>query len=273
MKLTQKPVKRILTTMIALLVFAIFAPFAAFADDAADHVDLSIATDRDIYTSGEMAQVTVKYTIDPGTISPGDSITIHVDESIASQVSFSVSHQHFSEVEELGAGAYRLVFGEDATTALAGSFRMLVVTNADEATEGTIESGYVVKSIEVIPATQGENGTGTYEDEALMKDGLGSDGIWYGGYDYSDGDETQYGLFDSSVDHVFTYRLYVNRKNVSMKDVTVSDELPDGMYFPSDAAVECYYMDPDTYQRTDRIFENARISILGQNLTVVLGDI
>ena len=85
---------------------------------------------------------------------------------------------------------------------------------------------------------------------------------------------TQIGLFDSTVDQAFTYRLYVNRKVVSMQNVTVEDTLPDGMYFDGGAsAVTCYKMDPVSLTRTDTVLSQARVSIHGQTLRAELGDI
>ncbi len=86
----------------------------------------------------------------------------------------------------------------------------------------------------------------------ILKDGLGNPGMSFGGYDYSQDPPAQIGLFDSDSDQFFTYRLYVNRKNVAMSDVVVTDVLPDGMSFSGGAdAVSCLRIDPETMSTTD----------------------
>ena len=224
-----------------------------------------VTTNKDSYTSGETAVVSVRYTIDHGTVSPGDYILVTIPESIASSASFFCSSQHFSETEDLGNGQYRLTFGEYAASGLSGSMMIRATTNADETTTGTITAGDGEKEITVFATGGGESGTGVYADEAIMKDGLGNAGMSYGGYDYSTNPPTQIGLFDSSVDNTFTYRLYINRKNVAMSNVTVRDTLPDG--------ISCHKIDPSTMTDTGEAVPGARVSLSGQRLTVHLGDI
>ena len=242
--------------------------------DASSHFHAVITTNKETYTSGETAQATVKYTVDMGAVSPGDYVVISISESIAESASFSVSSQHFSSVEDLGGGQYRLTFGENAQTALSGSMTIRIRTHADETMTGTITAGEVQKVITVVASGGGGGGTGAYEDETIMKDGLGNEGMEYGGYDYSDGEAAQIGIFDSSADHEFEYRLFVNRKNAVLKDVTVTDTLPDGMELAGGAAdVSCTRIDQSSMTSTGEAVPGATVRFSGKTLTVSLGDI
>jgi|GEM_PF-2725517 len=241
--------------------------------DVSEHFHAVITTNKDTYTSGETALVTIHYTIDQGSVSPGDYIIVTIPEDIAAGANLSYSPQHFSGMEYLGDGRYKLIFGEDAATGLSGSMSIRVTTSAEETTTDSITAGDGDKAITVVPSGSGESGTGTFADEALMKDGMGNPGVDYGGYDYSDDPPAQIGIFDASVDNDFTYRLYVNRKNVSMTNVTVTDTLPDGMYFIGLDTVVCYRIDASTMTATSEILADIPVSISGQTLTVYLGDI
>lgn len=178
-------------------------------------------------------------------------------------------------VEDLGAGQYKLTFGPSAETALSGSMTLRVTTSADDTTTDTITVGSSTKEITVVGNGGGETGTGTFADEAIMKDGMGdNEGVSYGGYDYSGSNPAQIGLFDSSVDQVFTYRLFINRKNVSMKGVVVTDVLPDGMYYNGDVSmVICHVIDPSTMTTTNQVITPESITISGKKLTIRFGDI
>ncbi|MBQ8994313.1 MAG: Cna B-type domain-containing protein [Oscillospiraceae bacterium] len=241
--------------------------------DASSYFHTTISTNRDTYTSGETAQVSIRYRIDQGMVSPGDYVIVSIPEDISSGATFSVSKQHFSSVEDLGNGQYKLTFGEDAATGLSGSMTVRVLTQASEETTDTISAGDGEKKITVLPGGTGESGVGDYSNEAIMKDCLGNDGMSFGGYDYSGDNSTQIGLFDSSDDHDFTYRLFINRKNVSMTNVTVSDTLPDGMIFNGLDTVVCHKMDGSTMTTTDEVISTAQVSFSEKTLTVFLGDI
>ena len=243
------------------------------AADASAYFHTTITTNHETYTSGETALVSIRYTIDQNAISAGDYVIVTIPEDIASRASFSVSKQHFSSVEDLGNGRYKLVFGEDAATGLSGSMTVRVTTSAENTITDKITAGDGEKEITVLATGSGESGTGVFENEAIMKDGLGNEEMSYGGYDYSQDKAAQIGLFDSSVDQDFIYRLFINRKNVSMTNVTVSDTLPDGMYFNDIGTVTCYRIDASSMTRTDESLKNVSVSISGQTLTVHLGDI
>ena len=246
---------------------------AGEAVDVSEHFHAIITTKKDTYTSGETALVAIRYTVDQKTVSPGDYVIVTIPEDIASGASFSYSSQHFSGMEYLGNGQYKLIFGADAASSLAGSMSIRVNTSAETTTTDIITVGDGEKEITVVGSGSGQSGDTSFPDEAIMKDGLGNTGMSYGGYDYSDDPPAQIGIFDSSVDNDFTYRLYINRKNVTMTNVTVTDTLPDGMYFVGASTVVCYKMDPTTMTTTDEILSGAVISISGQNLSVYLGDI
>ncbi len=243
--------------------------------DASSYFHAVITTNKDMYTSGETALVSVKYTIDTGEIHEGDYVFVNIPPTIATSSSFSVSSQHFSSVEDLGNGQYKLTFGPGAETAISGSMTIRVLTNTEQTVTDIITAGNTSKEITVIPGGSGDSGTGTFADEAIMKDGLGNNaGVSYGGYDYSGPNPAQIGLFDSSVDNVFTYRLFINRKNVSMTGVMVTDTLPDGMYFNGDSTgIVCYRIDPETMTSTGEIVSPVSVTIRGQRLSINLGDI
>ena len=242
--------------------------------DASVYFHTKITANKDTYTSGETALISIRYTIDEGAVAPDDYVIVTLPDDVIDNVHFSVSSQHFASVEDLGGGRFKLVFGENAATALSGSMSVRFTVHTEETQEGEITAGDSETVITVLGAGHGDSGTGVFEDEAIMKDGLGNDGVSFGGYDYSGDQPAQIGIFDASEDNTFTYRLFVNRKNVSMTDVTVTDTLPDGMQFAGGAgSVVCYKIDPETMSRTDTVVEPVSVTISGQKLTVELGDI
>lgn len=129
----------------------VFAALTAADTDASSHFHATITTNNDIYTSGETALVTVKYTIDEGTIAEGDYVIMTIPETIADHVTFSYSHQHFSGIEDLGGGQYKLIFGPDAATALGGSFSARVSLHVEELTTDDITISDGDKEITVLP--------------------------------------------------------------------------------------------------------------------------
>lgn len=179
------------------------------------------------YSAGSTAIFSVKYTFDRGAFKGGDTVFVSVPTEVASKVRFSVDPLHFSSVTDKGDGMWELVFGANASAALAGSFSMHITT-AEVTTQTSA------------PVTVGSaSGVGTYTD-AIMKDA--NDGnVSYGGYDYSEGvgdDAAQIGVYDSTKDTNIGYRLFVNNKRATMDHITVVDTLPDGMTFDRTKGIE-----------------------------------
>lgn len=179
------------------------------------------------YSAGSTAIFSVKYTFDRGAFKGGDTVFVSVPTEVASKVRFSVDPLHFSSVTDKGDGMWELVFGANASAALAGSFSMHTTT-AEVTTQTSA------------PVTVGSaSGVGTYTD-AIMKDA--NDGnVSYGGYDYSEGvgdDAAQIGVYDSTKGTNIGYRLFVNNKRATMDHITAVDTLPDGMTFDRTKGIE-----------------------------------
>lgn len=179
------------------------------------------------HSAGSTAIFSVKYTADRGAFKEGDTVFMSVPTEVASKVRFSVDPLHFSSVTDKGDGMWELVFGANASAALAGSFSMHITT-AEVTTQTSA------------PVTVGSaSGVGTYTD-AIMKDA--NDGnVSYGGYDYSEGvgdDAAQIGVYDSTKDTNIGYRVFVNNKRATMDHITVVDTLPDGMTFDRTKGIE-----------------------------------
>ena len=212
---------------------------ATRAADQSSAFHASITSNNDTYESGTTAIVSVKYSLEPGVVAPGDYVIMTIPESIASNASFSLNGQHFSGYEYLGGGQYKLIFGEGVETGLSGSFTAFVTTNAEVTTTDTISVGDGNKEITVVPSGA-PSGPGVYTD-AIMKDASDNPGVSYGGYDYSDGygdHAAQIGIVDLTDGGTFKYRLYVNNKEANLSNVTVIDQLPDGMTFNSEKGFE-----------------------------------
>lgn len=179
------------------------------------------------YSAGPTAIFSVKYTADRGAFKEGDTVFVSVPTEVASKVRFSVDPLHFSSVTDKGDGMWELVFGANASAALAGSFSMHITT-AEVTTQTSA------------PVTVGSaSGVGTYTD-AIMKD-ANDDNVSYGGYDYSEGvgdDAAQIGVYDSTKDTNIGYRLFVNNKRATMDHITAVDTLPDGMSFDRTKGIE-----------------------------------
>ena len=179
------------------------------------------------HSAGSTAIFSVKYTADRGAFKEGDTVFVSVPTEVASKVRFSVDPLHFSSVTDKGDGMWELVFGANASAALAGSFSMHITT-AEVTTQTSA------------PVTVGSaSGVGTYTD-AIMKDA--NDGnVSYGGYDYSEDvgdDAAQIGVYDSTKDTNIGYRVFVNNKRATMDHITVVDTLPDGMTFDRTKGIE-----------------------------------
>ena len=186
-----------------------------------------------------MAYVSVKYNIQPGTITQGDYVIMTIPEDIACSVSFSLNSQHLSGYEAIGGGQYKLFFTEGAGTGLSGSFSVFVQTKADSKTTDSITVGDGRKEITVLPGGS-PGGSGVYTD-TIMKDAAENEGLIFIGYDYSAGNEenpAQIGVADLTAGGTFKYRLYVNSKEGDLSNVTVIDELPGGMTLNSEKSFE-----------------------------------
>ena len=232
--------------------------------DKTDRFHASINTNNDTYESGTTAIVSVKYSLEPGTISPGDYVIMTIPESIANSVNFSLNSQHFSGYEYLGGGQYRLIFGEGVQTGLSGSFSAFVTTNAETTTTDIITVGDASAEITVVPGGA-PSGPGVYTD-AIMKDASDNPGISYGGYDYSDGygdHAAQIGLADLTNGGTFKYRLYVNNKEANLSNVTLIDQLPDGMTLNTEKGFQV--VDASTGAPIDPSLYSIRVS--GQTIT------
>lgn len=213
---------------------------AADSSDASGHFHASITAGQEAWPSASTALYSVRYTLDQNAIHEGDYIFVTVPETLVSSVDLAVSPQHFSKVENQGGGRYKLTFGPDAATALSGSFAMFVNTRTvTEQGHGTITAGSASAAITVNPAGT-STGVGTFTD-TIAKDAWSNDGIRYGGYDTSRGDDKQLqiDIMSQKLDSV-KYRLYVNRREGTLTDVTVIDYLPEGMSFDSSKAVQVY---------------------------------
>lgn len=253
-----------LAAFFALLLAVSAVPSKVWADDGADktaNFHATITAQQDTWSSGVTAAVSVDYTLDQRSISQGDYVIVSIPQNIVSDVDWAVSAQHFSSREDLGNGRYKLIFGADAQSALSGSFAMnLTMKNdTDTSQSGTISIGSATKTLTVNPRSTSSGTAGT-ETSAIVKDINESD-VGFGDYDYSDGqgNAKQIGIIKAGTDGVYTYRVFVNPKKTTMSNVTVSDTLPGGMHFKSDATptVEYYEsagaaatVDPSLYQLT-----------------------
>ena len=248
----------------ALLLAVSAVPSKAWADGGADktaNFHATITAQQDTWSSGVTATVSVNYMLDQRSINQGDYIIISIPQNIVSEVDWGVSSQHFSKVEDLGGGRYKLVFGADGQTALSGAFAMnLTMKNdTDMAQSGTISIGGASKTMTVNPRSSSSGTSGT-ETRAIVKDINESD-VGFGDYDYSDGQDNakQIGIIKASTDGVYTYRVFVNPKKTTMSNIMVTDKLPGGMHFKSDSSptVEYYesagaaaIVNPELYQLT-----------------------
>lgn len=224
------------------------------------------------YSAGSTAIFSVKYTADRGAFKEDDTVFVSVPTEVASKVRFSVDPLHFSSVTDKGDGMWELVFGANASAALAGSFSMHITTaEVTTQTSAPVTVGSASKNLIVIPKGSA-SGVGTYTD-AIMKDA--NDGnVSYGGYDYSKGvgdDAAQIGVYDSTKDTNIGYRLFVNNKRATMDHITVVDTLPDGMTFDRTKGIE---VTDSSGKTVDASLYS--VSISGQELTFsypgTLGD-
>lgn len=212
---------------------------ATSPQDASAYFHATISANMESYSSGATAIYSVKYKIDRESIHEGDYIYVSVPPELVKSVDFSVSAQHFSNVEDQGNGQYKLTFGPGAESALSGSFSMFLATNeVDEQKTGPVTVGSDSSSITV--NAKGPTGTGVLTD-VINKDAADNgSAVGYGDYDYSEGygdSAAQIGVLTRDPGSI-KYRLYINEKEGVLSNIVVTDSLPDGMAFDRGRGVE-----------------------------------
>ena len=184
------------------------------------------------YVSGSTVTFLVKYKLDYGVINAGDYIYMTVPKALAVS-RLSVDPTHFSSsapdhTDNDGNQVYKLVFSDNAKTGISGSMTLRVTANntGNSNIEPVLQVGSNTISITVIPGGPSDTGT---ETRAIEKDARGS-----GGKGMSDGwnsSEAGYSIYDPDKGAVAPYRIFVNLKQASLTDVTVTDYLPEGLTF------------------------------------------
>ncbi len=207
--------------------------------DVTSHVHAQISVTNDTWEAGVTSIVSFKYTLDRGAIHAGDYAIVTIPEDIASKVSFSLNSQHFSGKEDLGGGRYKVIFGDGIESGLSGSFSAFVTAvSKDTSSAGNISLGEASKKITVAPQGPSTGGSGKFTD-TIMKDAVDNPGISFGGYDYSDpSSAAQIGIADLTKGGSYKFRLYINRKEGDISQVTVNDRIPDGMTLDKDKGIQ-----------------------------------
>ena len=241
--------RRFAAAFVAVLTaFTMLMPGQAFAEadtgsttgtDVTSHVHAQISATNDTWEAGVTSIVSFKYTLDRGAIHAGDYAIVTIPEDIASKVSFSLNGQHFSGKEDLGGGRYKVIFGDGIESGLSGSFSAFVTAvSKDASSTGSISLGEASKKITVAPQGTSSGGTGKYTD-TIMKDAADNPDVRYGGYDYSDPTSaSQIGIADLTNGGSYKFRLYINRKEGDISQVTVNDRIPDGMTLDKDKGIQ-----------------------------------
>lgn len=243
--------RRLSAAFVAVLTtFTMLMPGQAFAEagpgsttgtgsDVTSHVHAQISVTNDTWEAGVTSIVSFKYTLDRGAIHAGDYAIVTIPEDIASKVSFSLNSQHFSGKEDLGGGRYKIIFGKDIESGLSGSFSAFVTAvSKGTSSTGSISLGEASKKITVAPQGPSSGGSGKSTD-TIMKDAVDNPGVSYGGYDYSDpASAAQIGTADLTNGGSFKFRLYINRKEGDISQVTVNDRIPDGMTLDEDKGIQ-----------------------------------
>ncbi|WP_270304011.1 Cna B-type domain-containing protein [Baileyella intestinalis] len=243
--------RRLSAAFVAVLTtFTMLMPGQAFAEagpgsttgtgsDVTSHVHAQISVTNDTWEAGVTSIVSFKYTLDRGAIHAGDYAIVTIPEDIASKVSFSLNSQHFSGKEDLGGGRYKIIFGKDIESGLSGSFSAFVTAvSKGTSSTGSISMGEASKKITVAPQGPSSGGSGKSTD-TIMKDAVDNPGVSYGGYDYSDpASAAQIGTADLTNGGSFKFRLYINRKEGDISQVTVNDRIPDGMTLDEDKGIQ-----------------------------------
>lgn len=240
--------RRFAAAFVAVLTaITMLMPGRAFADadigsagtDVTSHVHTQISVANDTWEAGVTSIVSFKYTLDRGAIHAGDYAIVTIPEDIASKVSFSLNSQHFSGKEDLGGGRYKVIFGDGIESGLSGSFSAFVTAvSKGTSSTGSISLGEASKKITVAPQGPSSVGSGKSTD-TIMKDAVDNPGVSYGGYDYSDlASAAQIGTADLTNGGSFKFRLYINRKEGDISQVTVNDRIPDGMTLDEDKGIQ-----------------------------------
>lgn len=240
--------RRFAAAFVAVLTaITMLMPWQAFAEadtgsagtDVTSHVHTQISVANDTWEAGVTSIVSFKYTLDRGAIHAGDYAIVTIPEDIASKVSFSLNSQHFSGKEDLGGGRYKVIFGDGIESGLSGSFSAFVTAvSKGTSSTGSISLGEASKKITVAPQGPSSGGSGKSTD-TIMKDAVDNPGVSYGGYDYSDpASAAQIGTADLTNGGSFKFRLYINRKEGDISQVTVNDRIPDGMTLDEDKGIQ-----------------------------------
>lgn len=203
-------------------------------EDASEFFHAKITSENrtdNTYISGETAVYAVEYQIDYEKIKDGDFVTVNIPTNIARHANIAVSTQHFRSVENLGNGQYKLIFNENAPTAISGTFKMIISTSNDENERVTreIQVGQDTATIVVNPYIKA-SGLGKF-DYGIRKDSV-DDNVTMIGYDESDSNIFhQMGIYNSAIQQKITYRLMVNERQAMISGIVIDDVLPDGMSF------------------------------------------
>ena len=206
--------------------------------DASAFFHPTITTESDSIANGQYAAFNVKYTIDHGQINAGDYVLVTVSDALR-DVTLSVSSQVFAEKIDLGNGQYKLVFNENATNGISGSFSISAFgkNESDSSTTATVTVGDVSKTISVGAGSHG-GGVGP-ETRGIIKWG-------YEGEGYTQ-DTASSGVFDQDRDVTVTYAIEVDPRMSAMTGATVTDELPPEMSLdPSSIRIVTEYADGQT---------------------------
>ena len=108
----------------------------------------------------------------------------------------------------------------------------------DTSSTGSISLGEASKKITVAPQGSSSGGTGKFTD-TIMKDGVDNPDVHFGGYDKSDpSNQSQIGVADLTNGGSYKFRLYINRKEGDISQVTVNDRIPDGMTLDKEKGIQ-----------------------------------
>lgn len=209
--------------------------------DVSQYVHSKISTKSDTFNSGYSVFFTVDYSIDRGQVKPGDYLYISIPADIDEKgVDISANAQHFASQTREGTSSdgknvlWRLVFGKQAESAIAGSMSILATMNA--AGDKTISVGKDSKTVTVHKSAP-SSGSGVQWN--INKDVSQRDAK-FAGYDYS----ANYGEgsamvqnYNSDQDKVITYNLYLNGRREHMHDVVATDTLPEGETFVNEEPI------------------------------------
>jgi len=254
----------VLLLVVSLTAFGGTTTANAEGNDAAAHFHATITTENESIANGQYAAFNVSYTLDRGQISAGDYVNVTVPDTLRN-VSFAVSQQVFSDVEDLGGGQYRLVFNENAPNGISGSFSISAFgnNNSDSATTATVTVGDASKTITVGAGSHG-GGVGP-ETRGIIKWGYEGDGYTQ--------DTASSGVYDQNRDVTVTYAIEVDPRMSRMTGVTVSDTLPAEMVLdPSSIRIVTELPDAQTGPELSAEEVAQIVSVSGNTMTFDFGD-